>query len=166
MSLERPMQIKRLMILAAVVFLALSVPAFAANPATAAEQTHRGYYRSPAVNGDTIIFTSEGDLWTVGIHGGAAQRLTTSPGMERFASISPDGKTVAFEANYEGPNEVYTMPIGGGLPERRTWDGGSWPAGWNPDGRLMVITSRYSTLPSDRLVVLDAKGEREMVPLA
>ena len=160
------MQIKRLMILAAVVFLALSVPAFAANPATAAEQTHRGYYRSPAVNGDTIIFTSEGDLWSVNIHGGAAQRLTTSPGMERFASISPDGKTVAFQANYEGPDEVYTMPVTGGLPERRTWDGGAAPAGWAPDGRLIIATSRYSTLPSNRLVLLDARGRREIVPLA
>ena len=47
-----------------------------------AEQTHKGYYRDPAVHGDTIVFTSEGDLWTVSVHGGAAQRLTTAPGTE------------------------------------------------------------------------------------
>ncbi len=137
-----------------------------ADPAAGAEQSHKGYYRDPAVHGDTIVFTSEGDLWTVSIHGGAAQRLTTAPGTESMATISPDGKTVAFLANYEGPNEVYTMPINGGLPERRTWDGDAQPAGWAPDGRLMIATSRYSTLPGDKLVLVDSQGKREIVPLA
>ena len=147
-------------------FVYASPSIFAAPPANGAEQTRRGYYRFPAVHGDTVVFTSEGDLWSISIHGGAAQRLTTSPGMEAAATISPDGKTVAFRANYEGPNEVYTMPITGGLPERRTWDGDARPAGWAPDGRLMVVTSRYSTLPAERLVLIDAEGKRDIVPLA
>jgi len=25
-----------------------------------------GYYRYPSVHGDTVVFTSEGDLWSVG----------------------------------------------------------------------------------------------------
>ena len=32
----------------------------------------------------------------VDIHGGAAQRLTTSPGMEAMATISPDGSRSHF----------------------------------------------------------------------
>ena len=105
------MSCKRLKFATAFTALAVSISVYAA-PDSAVEQTHRGYYRLPAVHGDTVVFTSEGDLWSVSIHGGAAQRLTTSPGMERLASISPDGKTIAFQANYEGPDEVYTMPIG------------------------------------------------------
>ena len=136
--------------------------AFAADAAA----QHRGYYNSPAVYGDTIVFTSEGDLWTVDVHGGLARRLTSDPGRETGATISPDGKTVAFSANYEGPNEVYTMPIDGGLPQRRTWDGEAGPAGWAPDGRLMITTSRYSTLPSQQIVLIDNNGAREIVPLA
>lgn len=159
------MSSKRLKIATAFTALAVSIAAYAL-PDNSAEQTHRGYYRLPAVHGETVVFTSEGDLWSVGIHGGAAQRLTTSPGMERLASISPDGKTIAFQANYEGPDEVYTMPITGGLPERRTWDDGARPAGWTPDGRLIIVTSRYSTLPSARLVLVDGQGKREIVPLA
>ncbi len=127
---------------------------------------HRGYYTDPALSGDTIVFTAEGDLWTVSVHGGAAHRLTSGSGVEDEATISPDGKTVAFRANYEGPREVYTMPIGGGLPERRTWDGASRPEGWNPDGRLLIATSRYSTLPDSELVLLDDRGNRERIPLA
>ncbi len=131
-----------------------------------APDLHRGYYSDPALHGDEIIFTSEGDLWSVGIRGGAAHRLTSGAGTESKASISPDGKSVAFRANYEGPSEVYTIPIDGGLPQRRTWDGNSEPEGWAPDGRLLVATERYATLPSVQLVLIDDHGARELVPLS
>jgi tricorn protease len=127
---------------------------------------HRGYYSYPALHGDTLLFTSEGDLWSVDVHGGAAHRLTSGSGTENQATISPDGKTIAFRANYEGPNEVYTMPVEGGLPQRRTWDGDSHPAGWAPDGRLLVATGRYSMLPSNELAIIDNSGSREIIPLA
>ncbi len=125
-----------------------------------------GYYRHPAVHGDTLIFTSEGDLWSVSIHGGIASRLTSAAGIEAMASISPDGQTVAFRAQYEGPNEVYTMSIHGGLPQRRTWSGVAIPEGWTPDGRLIISTTRYSTLPDPRLVLLSNNSDTEIVPLA
>ena len=57
--------------------------AFAAT-LTAAE-TPRGYFRYPAIHGDTIVFTAEGDLWHVGVKGGLAQRLTTHPDAETAA---------------------------------------------------------------------------------
>ncbi len=128
--------------------------------------THGGYYRYPAIHGDTIIFTSEGDLWSVSVHGGAARRLTTNTGTEAMATISPDGQTVAFAGEYEGPTEVYTIPLNGGLPQRQTWDGDALPEGWTPDGRLMVRTRRYSTLPDPKLVLIDTHGVREIVPLS
>jgi tricorn protease len=125
-----------------------------------------GYYRFPAVHGDTVVFTSEGDLWTVGLHGGEAQRLTSDAGSETMATIAPDGKTVAFAGQLEGPTDVYTIPITGGLPQRRTWDGDASPQGWTADGRLMVSTRRYSTLPDYKLTLIDSKGQTEVVPLA
>ena len=128
--------------------------------------TRPGYYRFPAIHGDTIIFTAEGDLWSVGTKGGAARRLTSNPGKEFHATISPDGQTVAFTAEYEGPDDVYTMPVDGGLPQRRTWDGDAIAVGWTPDGRLLVRTKRYSTLPDAKLVAIDASGKKEILPLA
>ena len=152
-----------------------SAPAAPAPESTpAAGKPRAGYYRYPAIHGDTVLFTSEGDLWEVGVRGGAARRLTSGAGTELFAAISPDGQTVAFSAAYEGPREVYTMPIGGGVPQRRTWEGAesgpeSWGpqvAGWTPDGRILVQTWRYATLPDSELMALDLAGGRELLPLA
>ena len=45
-----------------------------------------------------------------------------------------DGGTLAFSADYEGSDEIYTMPATGGLPLRRTYEGGgAQPAGWTPE---------------------------------
>ena len=144
----------------ALVFLA------AVSEAAPQKTPRTGYFRDPAVHGDTVVFTAEGDLWSVNVSGGSAKRLTSNPGIERMSAISPDGQTVAFMAHYEGPTEVYTMPIAGGMPRRRTWDGDAAPAGWSPDGRLIVTTRRYSTLPDPRLVLLGANGDHELIPLA
>ena len=128
--------------------------------------TRPGYYRFPAIHDDTIIFTAEGDLWSTTTKGGQARRLTSNTGQELNAAISPDGKTVAFTADYEGPTDVYTMPVDGGLPQRRSWDSGAVVAGWTPDGRVLFRTRRYSTLPDPKLVAIDSEGRREIFPLS
>ena len=127
-----------------------------------------GYYRYPAIHDSTIVFTAEGDLWSVGLDGGTARRLTTGRGQETNAAISPDGRTIAFTAQYEGPAEVYTMPLSGGLPVRRTWDGGpNIVIGWTPDGRVLYTSRQFSTLPVQQLIALDtATRTHTVVPLA
>jgi tricorn protease len=130
-------------------------------------QSNRGYYRFPAIYGNTIVFTAEGDLWQVSTEGGIARRLTSHPGEEKNAAFSPDGKTIAFSASYEGPTEVYTMPAAGGLPSRRTFDGGNATVvGWTPDGKVLYSTGRYSTLPDAQLAVLDAQNHVTIIPLS
>ncbi len=126
-----------------------------------------GYYRYPALYGEAIVFAAEGDLWTVPTDGGLARRLTTHPGEETHPTVSPDGSTLAFSATYEGPMEVYTMPLAGGLPTRRTWQAEpSIVNSWLPDGRLLYATSHFSTLPDLQLVVLDLDGGYARVPLS
>jgi tricorn protease len=126
-----------------------------------------GYYRFPAVHGDTVVFTSEGDLWSVNITGGQAVRLTTHPGLETNPTISPNGETIAFSGQYEGPTEVYTMPLAGGLPVRLTFSGQtSIVVGWTPEGKILYATQKYSTLPNTQLVVLDPATKTEaLLPL-
>lgn len=128
-----------------------------------------GYFRFPAIAGDELVFTAEGDLWRVPLAGGVARRLTSHAGPETHADVSPDGRTIAFSASYEGPTEVYTMPLDGSAPPtRRTWEGGrALVAGWTPDGRVLYSTGRWSGLPNRQLAAVDpATNRRELVPLA
>jgi len=142
-----------------------------ANLAHAAERTPAaplGYYRFPAVSGDTVVFTAEGDLWRVPITGGEARRLTSNLGEESRAAISPDGKWVAFSAAYDGPVEVYVMPLDGGLPRRLTWDGTrAFVQGWTPEGKVIYASRITSGLPNTRLFTIDpTTAKREPIPLA
>ena len=77
--------------------------------------------RFPTINGDQIVFTYAGDLYTVSAKGGTARRLTSSPGFEMFPKFSPDGKTIAFTAQYDGNTEIFRMNRQGGEPRRLTW---------------------------------------------
>ncbi len=131
-------------------------------------QTAAGYYRFPAVHGDTIVFAAEGDLWRVAAAGGTAQRLTSHPGQETYPAISPDGKLIAFSAQYEGTNEVQVMPLTGGLPKRLTFEGESATVrGWATGGRVLYSTAAYSTLPNRQLATVDPITlERQILPLA
>lgn len=126
-----------------------------------------GYYRFPALYADTVVFTAEGDLWKVGVSGGTAQRLTSHADLESNARISPDGTTVAFSAQYEGPKDVYTMPLAGGQPRRLTFEGGASVVGWTPAGEILYSTALHSTLPNEQLVRLNPQtGVRQLLPLA
>ena len=129
---------------------------------------NQGYYRFPAIYENTIVFTAEGDLWKVSIDGGVATRLTTHHGTESHPAISQDGCQLAFSAQYEGPTEVYTMPLEGGLPTRQTYDGGSAVVvGWTLDGKILYSTQKYSTLPNTQLVSLGIKtNKKEIMPLS
>jgi tricorn protease len=102
------------------------------------------FFRYPTIAGETIVFTYEADLWTVGAQGGTAARLTTYPGTETFAKLSPDGKWIAFSATYDGAQAVYLMPAEGGAPLRLTYNPGTAQVvGWIPDGRRIIYRSSF-----------------------
>ena len=65
-----------------------------------------GYFRSPSLRGDLVVFTAEGDLWSYKLGDENAQRLTTHPSLEANAEISGDGTQIAFAADYEGAYDV------------------------------------------------------------
>lgn len=97
------------------------------------------YYRFPAVRGQSVVFTAEGDLWKAASTGGVAQRLTTHAGAETNAALSHDGRWIAFSASYEGSQEAYVMAIDGGLPKRISFEGGGVTVvGWTRQGEVLV----------------------------
>ncbi|GAB3433066.1 S41 family peptidase [Massilia solisilvae] len=144
--------------------LALSL-ALAGSQASAADP----YLRFPAIRGDALVFTAEGDIWRTSVEGGKAQRLTTHPAAETNAAISQDGKLVAFTASYEGAQEAYAMPLDGGLPKRLTFENGNvLVLGWTPQGEVLVSTEN-TTGPAKHRVIAAIEPQsmkRRVLPLA
>ena len=86
----------------------------------ASAQPESRLLRFPAIHGNQVVFSYAGDLYTVASTGGTARKLTNDPGYEMFSKFSPDGKQIAFTAQYDGNTEVYMMPAQGGTPKRLT----------------------------------------------
>jgi len=102
-----------------------------------------GYYRFATVAGDRLAFVCDDDLWTADLDGGAATRLTATPGVCTTPRFSPDGSLLAFIATDEGHPEVYVMPSGGGRPRRLTYLGGTMATlcAWSEDGSQIYFTA-------------------------
>lgn len=125
-----------------------------------------GYYSQPALHGQRLVFVCEGDLWTLTLPeqpDGAplvAHRLTSSDGREANPQISPDGRWLAFSAQYDGNTDVYVMPLEGGAPVRLTFHpSADVPLGWQPDGRRVYFRSaRHHPLGRTELYEVSVSG--------
>jgi tricorn protease len=125
--------------------------------------------RQPDIHGATIVFVYGGDLWSVPRTGGTATKITADVGVEQYPMIAPDGRTVAFTAEYDGNVDLFTIPITGGEPTRLTYHPSSdRTVAWYPDGKSILIRSvrqspttryeRYFKVPA-------AGGPAEMLAL-
>ena len=112
--------------------------------ALSAEPTY--LLRQPAVSSEHLAFVYAGDLWVSDRDGANPRRLTTSPAEENNPHFSPDGRRIAFAADYEGSTNVYVISVEGGNPTRLTWHPGSdIPVGWSADGDAVAFASRRET---------------------
>jgi tricorn protease len=100
----------------------------------------------PAVSASHIAFIYAEDLWIANIDGTEPRRLTVDEGIESNPFFSPDGKTIAFNAQYDGNTDVYTIPAEGGVPVRLTWHpGADLVRGFTPDGKSVLFISQQSS---------------------
>lgn len=137
----------------------VSALAFAALALVAQDRPPR-FVSAPDVHGDRVVFTWEDDLWLGSLKGGPARRLTTHPGLETSARFSPDGKWIAFNAQYDGATEAYLVSAEGGVPKRLTWTGFVSVQGWAPDSAkvLFKTISDHDFRPIERLFTVDLAG--------
>jgi len=112
----------------------------------------RPLMRYPDIQGDLVVFSYGADLWKVSAQGGVAIRLTVNDGTETNPSISPDGKLIAFNAEYDGNTDIYIMDTDGGNIRRVTYHpGNDILVGWHPTENKLIFNSgrdhyRYSRL--------------------
>ncbi|MCC6678507.1 MAG: PD40 domain-containing protein [Phycisphaerales bacterium] len=131
--------------------LALAAGAAASAVSWAAEPEAIGVnaamMRFPDISASHICFVYANDIWLVSRDGGTAFPLASPPGPEALPKFSADGKSIAFVGNYDGNRDLYTVPIGGGIPTRVTYH----PAAealcdWAPSGDLLYITNGFAGL--------------------
>lgn len=150
-------------LLLAAALLAPAVPAAAQDESAPAGADLTRLLRYPDIHRDRIVFTYAGDLWVVGSEGGDARRLTSHAGLELFPKFSPDGRWIAFTAEYGGNPQVHVIPADGGTPRQLTFrnDVGDIPPrggidnrvlGWSPDGSE-ILFSAHRVPWSDRMEI-------------
>lgn len=128
--------------------------ASASDPRQDAANDGRVLMRFPTQHGDAVAFVAHGNLWVVDRAGGVARRLTTDAGQDLMPRYSPDGKWIAFTANYQGNQDVYVIPAQGGPARRLTfhsdiaakapirWGPDNMVVTWTPDSRSIIFLSR------------------------
>lgn len=130
-------------------------------PLAADAQINARLMRYMDVSTEQITFVYGGDVWLVAKEGGTAVQLTDSPGEESYPRFSPDGTEIAYTASYNGNEDVYVVPVTGGVPTRVTYQ--SHPdrmVAWHPDGQHILFASPRAsgTQRVRRLFVVDKIG--------
>ena len=108
----------------------------------AAEDAPTRLLRQPAVSKDHLAFVYGGDIWVSDRDGSHPIQITSHPASEYAPHFSPDGKWIAFSANYDNNTDVYVVPVEGGQPRRLTWHpAADVVTGWSSDGKRVLFVS-------------------------
>ena len=135
-----------------------AAPALAAAPQEG--DPTRGLCRYPDISKDSIVFIYGNDLWIVPKDGGTARPVANPAGFEGSPRFSPDGKSIAFRANYDQGLDLYTLAVDGGIPQRVTHHPA--PEGlcdWTPDGKGLIFMGNLGGLTrASKLYSVPATG--------
>ena len=84
------------------------------------------------------------DIFSMNVAGTDLQRLTSAPGYDAEATISPNGKTVVFTSVRDGDLDIYSMAIDGlnvkRLTEEVGYDGGAF---FSPDSKRIIYRAYH-----------------------
>ncbi|MBF0290154.1 MAG: PD40 domain-containing protein, partial [SAR324 cluster bacterium] len=109
-------------------------------------QSYPGYFRSPTVHQDQVVFICEDELWQASLNGGAATRLTNSRGIISTPVFSPDGQWLACCGSEEGNDDIYILSSKGGPLQRLTHINTLMKVvGWSPNCDYVIFWSTHQS---------------------
>ncbi len=110
-------------------------------------------YPTLTPDGQTMIYSYNGNLWRASATGGFATQITSMQGNSIRARVSPDGQWIAFSNSQFGNNDLYLMPFEGGEIKRLTFHSGDdLMESWSWDNQHIYISSnRYDRISTFKL---------------
>ena len=105
------------------------------------------------------------DVYAVRVDGQEMQRLTSTPGYDAEATISPDGKTIVWTSIKDGDLDLYAMNLDGTKSRRLTdevgYDGGAF---FSPDSKRIVYRASHPTDDNELSHYKELLGQRLVEP--
>lgn len=113
------------------------------------DASKRIFSAEPSPNGERVLFSARGDVFSVPATEGITRNLTaTSNAHERRATWSPDGRWVAFLSDASGEYEIWLASTEGGAPKQLTTGGDTYKFGfdWSPNSKSILWNDQKGRL--------------------
>ena len=122
-------------------------------------------YQTISPDGNTIIFTYQGDLYRVSSSGGQARQLTFHDAHDYMPVWSKDSKQIAFASDRYGNFDIYRMDALGGPAERLTFHSNDEsPFSFSHDDEFILFGSVRQDLADHRQFPTGSQPELYKVP--
>ena len=105
---------------------------------------NQGYYFAPHIHSNKLVFSCDDDLWLIEGSNTLAVRLTDASGRASHPYFSPDGTTIAYQANDSGVSDIYLIETHGGEPRRLTHIGIDRLLGFRDSKTLLFVSSHLA----------------------
>jgi Tol biopolymer transport system component len=111
-------------------------------------------------DGQHVVFDMLGQLWTLPIAGGPAQRITTGMAFNTQPRYSPDGKWIVFLSDRGGADNVWISHPDGSEAKQISKDKHTEFASptWTPDSQYIVVSRASEGLGAYELWLYDIRG--------
>ncbi|MGI9056804.1 MAG: S41 family peptidase [Pyrinomonadaceae bacterium] len=104
----------------------------------------------PSANGEQIVLGARGEALVFNIKTGEHQNLTnTSNAAERYPTLSPDGKSIAYFSDESGEYALYVRSLENGSVKKIAVEKQPsfyWNPVWSPDSKKLVFNDRRLNL--------------------